>query len=138
IIVNTQMEIIGMVRQIEIVRQAVYAICTVRVDDEQLKSLADGIIANGFSFDLKNPLDSCLSIIKEQIPSLETRIEIEKDNLKSLTEGVATTFEENCVSYEQWGFKIDENCSLRRYVAYEKAVIKKSQKQKSNGRRKVN
>ena len=134
-IINTQANIIQMVRQIEVTRQAVYAICKVPFNKEQLKELVDGIKAQGFSFDIQNPLDSVTKILKEEIPSIETRIEIEKDNLKSLTDNVVTTFEDNCVGFEGWGYKVDENCSLRKYVSYEKAVIKKAQKQKSNGKR---
>lgn len=136
LIVKTQADIITMARTIEVVRQTVYAICTVKFDDTQLVGLIAKVRELGFDFDEKNPLDSCLSILKEQIPSYETRIEIEKDNLEMLTKGVASTFEENCVAYEGWGFKIDENCSLRRYVAYEKSVLKKASKE--NGKRKAN
>lgn len=134
IILKTKMRILQMARSIEMVRQAVYAICTVNFDDEQISKIVDGIEKNGFEFDRKNPIDSCLSILKEQIPSLETRIEIERDNLDSLLKGEATTFEENCVAFESHGFRVDENCSLRRYVAYKKSVIKKSRK---DGKRKT-
>lgn len=138
-IITTQMDIIKMVREIEQARQIAYAICSVKMTEDQLKRMAQPLIEMGFSFDLDNPLDSVLKIIKEEIPSIETRIEIEKDNLQSLKDGEASTFEENCVAYEGWGYKIDEDCSLRRYVAYEKSVIKKAQKQKqSDGKRKVN
>lgn len=135
VIVNTQVEIAKLVRQIEVTRQTLYAICTVQMNDEQVELLAKRITEQGFYFDIDKPLESVLRILQEDIPSIETRIEIEKENLKDLTEGVAATFEDSCVAYEGWGYKVDENCSLRRYVAYEKAVLKKSRKQKSDGKR---
>lgn len=135
LIIRTQTEIIQMIRQVEIVRQAVYAISSVQFDKDQMASVIKGITDMGFSFDPDNPLDSVLQIIKYEIPSIETRIEIEKDNLKNLTQGAASTFEDTCVAYESWGYKIDENCSLRRYIAYERAVKQKASKQRNDGKR---
>ena len=135
LIVRTQVDIAKLVRSIELTRQTLYAICTIQFDNEQLATLAGRITEQGFYFDVENPLDSVHRILQNEIPSIETSIEILKDNLKDLTEGVAATFEESCVACEGWGYKIDENCSLRRYVAYEKAVKSKASKQKSNGKR---
>lgn len=134
-IINTQVEIAKLVRSIEVVRQALYAICTVQFDDDGVMEIITKIRKLGFEFDEKKLMDSVVSILNHQIPSLETRIEIEKDNLKSLTDSVAATFEDSCVALEGWGYKIDEDCSLRRYVAYEKAVKQKASKQNSDGKR---
>jgi hypothetical protein len=135
LIVKTQVDIAKLVRMIEVTRQALYAIVTVQFDNNQIKILADKITEQGFYFDVENIIDSVHNILHNEIPSIETSIEILKDNLKDLTEGVSSTFEESCVACEGWGYKIDENCSLRRYVAYEKAVKSKANKQKSNGKR---
>lgn len=135
IIVEVQLSIVTMLRRAEIARHAVRALSTAKFDDEQMCDVIEGLKSLGFSFDMENPLDSILKILKNDIPALETRIELEKETLDNLTKGVASTFEESCVAYESWGFKIEEDCSLRRYVAYEKAAKQKAVKQKKDGTR---
>ena len=135
LIIRTKKRILELMYKVEVVKPILYSICTVPFNEEQLNELAEKLKKVGFKLDLEDPLTSVLNILQSEIPAIETRIEIEKDNLKLLTDGEAATFEENCVAYESFGYKIDESCSLRRYVAYEKAAIKKS---KSNGKRKVN
>lgn len=135
LIIQKQIDVAKLIRRVEITKQALYAIATTKFTDDQINEIAQKISELGFYFDIENPIDSIHRILTEEIPSLETRIEIEKDSLKELTEGEASTFEDTCVAYEGWGYKIDEDCSLRRYVAYEKAVLKKASKQKQDGKR---
>lgn len=135
IIIQTQKDIISLATTIELVKQALYVIVSKKLDDNQIKVLSEKIKLLNFPFDENNPLESAHSLITEYIPSLQTRIEFEKENLKSLTEGQASTFEDNCVAFESYGYSVNENCSLRRYIAYEKAVLKRA---KENGKRKTN
>lgn len=125
LILKTKENIRSLMASIEIAKPILLSLCKVNFNDEQLNELKGVLSDLGFSIDLDNLLDSVLSVLEVDIPSMETRIEIEKDNLKNLTKGEASTFEENCVAYESAGFSIKEDCSLRRYVAYEKAALKK-------------
>lgn len=135
LIVQSQKDIISLAASVELVKQALYVIVSKQLDDKQIKTLSKRIRALGYPFDDSDPLSSAHQLLIDHIPSIETRIEFEKENLKSLTEGKAATFEDNCVAFETFGFSVDENCSLRRYIAYEKAVLKRIKK---DGKRKVN
>lgn len=134
-IIDIQKDIISLATSIELVKQALYVIVSKKIDKAQLKILSEKIKALNFPFDPEKPLDSAHRLISEYIPALETRIELEKENLKSMTDGQASTFEDNCVAFESYGYSVNENCSLRRYIAYEKAVLKRA---KENGKRKTN
>ena len=65
------------------------------------------------------------------LPSIINKLNLEKGNYENLTEKkeIISSFEDNCVNIENaLGRQIDENMSLRKYLSYEKSVIKLSKK----------
>lgn len=132
LILKTKREIIKWYRRIAIGEFVLLNVATKPLTDQMRKDVFEKLKKLQIYI---NPENDTLEEIKKAltitIAGFKNRMELEKDNLNNLTKGVKSSFEEDCVSMEDFGFKIDENVSLGRFLQYEKSCIKKAK----NGRR---
>lgn len=92
-----------------------------KLNKETTTNIVNKLKEIGVFIDLKKSLnEEVLRILKTHLAGLKTSLQLEEHQLKELTKGATTTFEDNCVNIEQClGRSITENVSLRKYLAYE-------------------
>jgi len=139
LILKVKKTILIKTRRLTIIKLAIENLAYASLPEENFVKIVEGLRKMRIKIDLKKPRrEEILRVLKVDLAQLETDIEIEKDNLSNLTKGEKRTFEENCVSLEDAGYQVAETVTLRKYMAYIKAAIVKSNKQKKNARREVN
>lgn len=135
LIIKTKKDILQLYRTIETIRPILWALSVTPFSEDQLKEIVEQLVLYGININLDNPISGEIhKALTLELGGIETRLKLEEDNLKNLNAGEKQTFEDNCVQFEEFEFRVDENVSLRRYVSYEKAVIRKAKrlKNKSN------
>ncbi len=134
-ITETKQSILILSRRIETVKPVLFSMAKYQFTEEQLKELVLGLEINGIYINLNNNLtEEVHKAVTIDVPGMETGLEIELDNLEKLQKGEARTFEANCVLFEEYGYRVYNDDSLKLYIEKEKAVIRKAArlKQKNN------
>lgn len=135
LIFKVKKKVLSLKHRIDLAEQCLYALATTAFTDEQLQDLAKRLMKYHISIDLSKDLrEELLRVLKSDLPAIKTDLEVEIGNLEKLTKSEKANFEDNCVAFEGFGYQINEQVSLRKYLAYEKAVITKSKKYKDAGR----
>mgnify|MGYP001828985291 CR=1 FL=1 len=127
-VMRSQKKMLVLYRKIGQLRQYLHILAFTPIPPEELKNLDfEGLAKLGCKID---PEGDILAQIKRHldttIPQMETQYRLEKAALDSLTSGERQSFEDNCVVIEGFGYKVDENVTLGRYIAYERAIEKKA------------
>jgi hypothetical protein len=97
--------------------------------DDQFSVLFSNLSKLKIKIDNNKPLEEQFTMIIDQyIPSWETELEIEKENLKIQSNQATSSFEEVIESFSDAKERhVPENISLRRFIAVEKSAKKNSQ-----------
>ena len=131
LILETKKTVLEYILKIETVKTVLFALAKYQFNEKQLEEIVQQLKEHNIFIDLKGDLTEQVSnIIKYDIAGLETALQIELDNLENLQDGEKRTFEANCVIFEDYGFKVSTDCTLKMYIEYEKAVIAKAAQQK--------
>lgn len=138
LITETKKTILIYSRRIETVKPVLLSMAKYQFSEGQLQELVEGLEKNEVYINLENDLTTEVHrALTLDVPGMETALEIELDNLDKLQKGEKQTFEGNCVLFEEYGFKVSSDASLKLYIEYEKAVVKKAarlkQKADKNG-----
>lgn len=129
LILDTKARILDTFKVIHSVKSALYFMAKNPLDREQKVKISQALAVVGVRFNVDKPLaEEIERCCRVDLAGIESRLELEKDNLKNLTKAEKANFEDNCVAFESYGFKVDDTVSLRRYLAYEKACREKSRK----------
>lgn len=112
----------------------------VLVDDRlknDLESLYNSLKQIGIHLDITKPINTeVLSVLQISVATYKTKLKIEQDELKSLTSGAKSSFEDSCVGIENvLDRTINEKVSLRKYVSLEKSAKEKNKRLMSQNRK---
>ena len=136
LILKVKNKILRLSTRIELIERVLRSFALVKYpDQEQLARMVEKLRKFRVKINPDGDLyEELLKALRNDLPALKTALEVEKENLNNLTKGEKTTFEENCVALEGFGWNIAEDVSLRRYLAYDKAAHIKAKKNRKDGR----
>ena len=128
LVLKTKKEVIRLYRKIAIIEAIVLSLVSFRFPDDKIEMLVDHLSKVGITVNKENNLDKeLLNVLKTSLAGYRNILALEEHNLKELTKGVKSTFEDSLVSLEGViGYAIDDTVTLKKYLSYEKRATKKA------------
>ena len=132
LILKTKKNIIKLYRKIGIIEAVVLSLVQFSFPKENIKELIAGLRKGGININEDLDLDKeLLRVLKNDLAGLKTHLALEESNLKDLSKGEKSSFEDSIVALENvFNFAIDENVSLAKYLSYQKSATKKVKESK--------
>lgn len=143
LVLKSQIQVIKLEFKIQTIKNILYAISTTPLTKDERIKLIEGVNSIGLNIDVeKYKLEvgkkselflkgEIIRVNKTVLPHLINRLNLEKGNYDNLTEKkeIVSSFEDNCVNIENaLNRSVDDKMTLRKYLAYEKSVIKLSKR----------
>lgn len=128
LILKTKKTIIRLYRKIGIIEAVVLSLVQFSFPKDKVKELIANLKKGGINIDESLDLDKeLLRVLQTDLAGFKTHLALEENNLKELSKGEKSSFESSIVSMEGvFGYSIDENVSLAKYLAYNKSAIRKA------------
>ncbi len=135
LILKTKKNIIKLYRKIGIIEAVVLSLVQFSFPKDSIKELIEGLRKGGINIDESLDLDKeLLRVLQNDLAGLKTHLALEEHNLKELSKGEKSSFEESLVALENVHNRpMDENMSLAMYLARLKSANKKV-KESNNGK----
>ena len=133
LILKTRKNIIRLYRKIAIIESVVLSLVKFKFPEEHVEKLIAGLRKGGINIDETIDLDKeLLRVLQIDLEAERTMLLLEENNLKELTKGKKSSFEDGIVSIEGvLGYSLKEDITLAKYLAYEASVKNKIKQQKS-------
>ena len=127
LILKTKKSIIRLYRKIGIIEAVVLSLVQFSFPEDKVKELIANLRKGGINIDESLDLDKeLLRVLKNDLAGLKTHLALEEHNLKELSKGEKSNFEDSIVALEGvFNFAIDEKISLAKYLSYQKSATKK-------------
>ena len=127
LILKTKKNIIKLYRKIGIIEAVVLSLVQFSFPEDKVKELIAGLRKGGININEDLDLDKeLLRVLKNDLAGFKTHLALEEDNLKNLSKGEKSSFEDSLVALESvFTFAIDEKISLAKYLSYQKSATKK-------------
>ena len=135
LILKTKKSIIKLYRKIGIIEAVVLSLVQFSFPEDKVKELIAGLRKGGININEDLDLDKeLLRVLKNDLAGLKTHLALEEHNLKELSKGEKSSFEDSIVALESvFQYSIGENVSLAKYLSYQKSASKKV-KASNNGK----
>ncbi len=127
LILKTKKNIIKLYRKIGIIEAVVLSLVQFRFPKDKVKELITNLRKGGININENLDLDKeLLRVLKNDLGGLRTHLALEEHNLKELSKGEKSSFEDSIVALEGvFNFAIDEKVSLAKYLSYQRSASKK-------------
>ena len=134
LILKTKKTIIRLYRKIGIIEAVVLSLVQFNFPKDKVKELIANLRKGGIRINEDLDLDEeLLRVLKNDLAGFKTHLQLEEHNLKELSKGEKSSFEDSIVALEGvFNFAIDENVSLGKYLSYQRSANKKV-KENNNG-----
>ena len=127
LILKTKKTIIKLYRKIGIIEAVVMSLVQFSFPKDKVKELIDNLRKGGININEDLDLDKeLLRVLQNDLAGLRTHLALEEHNLKELSKGEKSSFEDSIVALEGvFNFAIDEKVSLAKYLSYQRSATKK-------------
>lgn len=127
LILKTKKTIIKLYRKIGIIEAVVLSLVQFSFPKDKVKELIAGLRKGGININESLDLDKeLLRVLKNDLAGFKTHLQLEEHNLKELSKGEKSSFEDSVVALEGvFNFAIDEKVSLAKYLSYQRSANKK-------------
>ncbi len=127
LILKTKKNIIKLYRKIGIIEAVVLSLVQFSFPKDKVKELITNLRKGGININENLDLDKeLLRVLKNDLGGLRTHLALEEHNLKELSKGEKSSFEDSIVALEGvFNFAIDEKVSLAKYLSYQRSATKK-------------
>ena len=127
LILKTKKTIIKLYRKIGIIEAVVLSLVQFSFPEDKVKELIAGLRKGGININEDLDLDKeLLRVLKNDLGGLKTHLKLEEHNLKELSSGEKSSFEDSIVALEGvFTFAINEDVSLAKYLSYQRTAKRK-------------
>ena len=126
LILDVRKRIILYHRKIEMAQLVLFSVASKPMSKEQRDKLLTALSAIDVHINVENDhLQEIERALKVSIGSMKNMRALELENLKNLTKGAKSSFEDDCMLIEEHGYRPDERMSMKMYIAYRKRIKSK-------------
>ena len=127
LILKTKKNIIKLYGKIGMLECVVLSLVQFTFPEDKVKGLIEGLRKGGINIDESVDLDSeLLRVLQTDLAGYKTHLALEEHNLKELTKGEKSSFEDSLAALEDVHNRpMDENMSLAMYLARQKSAKEK-------------
>jgi hypothetical protein len=131
VLIRHQKKMLELIRKKEIAKTVLKAIYLYTFRDNDLKEIIKELESIGVKINIENNiLEEINNALVVQLGSWETEIKLIEDDIKNLTAGEKVSFLETIVLFEDYGYKVEEDVTMEKYLVYEKFVKEKAKNNK--------